>query len=189
MRRQYSLLCLDDASLTEVAMFLSAKDLLSFALACRRFGGRDVVRAATAAQQGGSLVYEAARVQLLRRPAASRATLVPLDATLDSCCCWLGRLHEMEQLEAALEFTRVGPRVRIEEDGMLATRSGVTCHSGHRAALVGGHLMLAGRHFARFTLVNGATSLIGFCPASFDPSTGNGCHTEYWMLHVSAFAA
>jgi hypothetical protein len=187
-RGQYGLLMLDEASLTEVALFLSARDLLQLALVCRRFGRRRDAVPTTSAEHGGSLAYEAARLQLLRRSPARRATLMPLLTGTAKCVGWLARLRTLENLEAPLEFTRVGPRVRIEEDGVLVTRSGVTCHSGHRAAIVGHHSMLAGSHFARFTLMNGATSLVGFCPASFDPSSGNGCHMNHWMLHVSVCA-
>lgn len=169
-------------------MFLSARDLLQLALVCRRFGQRWSTVPTTSIEHGGSLVYEAARLQLLRRPRARRAMLTPMRTGSGVACCWLARLQTMERLEAPLEFTRVGPRVWIQENGVVVSRSGVTCHSGHRAAIVGGHHMLAGCHFARFTLMDGATSLVGFCPASFDPSSGNGCHMDHWMLHVSVYA-
>ena len=187
-RGQCGLLMLDEALLTEVATFLSARDLLRLALVCRRFGRRRDAVPATSAEYGGSLVYEAARLQLLRRPATRRATLMPLPAGAAACAGWLARLQAMEHLEAPLKFTRVGPRVCIQEEGVLVTRSGVTCHSGHRAAIVGHHRMLAGCHFAQFTLMSGATSLVGFCPASFEPSSGNGCHMNHWMLHVSVLS-
>ena len=155
--RQSSLLSLlDDASLTTVAMFLSARDLLRLALVCRRFGRCDAVGAV--AEHGGSLAYEAARLQLLRRPPTSRAMLMPL-AAASAPRCWLGRLQEMETLECPLEFTRVGPRVLIQDAGLLVRRSGVTCHSGHRAAIVGRHRMCAGRHFARSTSLSLSLSL------------------------------
>lgn len=183
-QRQSGLLSLDDVSLTEVAMFLSAQDLLHLALACRRFGRRV---GTTTRARGSSFVEETARLQLLRRPATSRATVMDLRTAPGlGTCCWLSLLQEMEHLEAPLRFTRVGPRVLIQAGGLLVTRSGVTCHSGHRAAVISGHRMRAGCHFANFTLVSGGTSLVGFCPASFEPASGNGCHMDHWMLHVSA---
>lgn len=123
-RGQYGLLMLDEASLTEVALFLSARDLLQLALVCRRFGRRRDAVPTTSAEHGGSLAYEAARLQLLRRSPARRATLMPLLTGTAKCVGWLARLRTLENLEAPLEFTRVGPRVRIEEDGVLVTRSG-----------------------------------------------------------------
>ena len=201
-RRPHSgLLSLDDASLLHVGLFLTAPDLLDLAFTCRRFGCRTVVVAPTASASEArgllgqrmladdeaappphALTEEAARLQLLQRGAASRAAL----SARRSTSCWLGWLFEMEQLEAPLAFTRVGPRVSLRDDGLLVTRSGVTCHGGHRAAMVGDHRMRAGRHYASFTLVEGATALVGLCPASFDPSTGNGCHFEHWMLHLQS---
>ena len=165
-----SLAALPEACLLQVAATLPSRDLAALALAARRFGARR-----PAASSGGApaeplaLAEEAARLRLLAEPADRRAQL-PRDGAPPQP--WPALLREREWLDAPLRFTRLGPRVALREGASVATRGGVTCHAGHRAALCGGRRLRAGRHYAELTLVDGKTELFGLCPAAFEPATG-----------------
>lgn len=160
------LLSLDDATLVRLGGFLKARDLLCLALSTTRISAEIVDGAVTR--------------QFQRRDAHVQAALPPGACSAPGSLC---HLHEVEALEAPLCFSRVGPRVSLREGNQVAFRRGVTCHGGHRAALCGGHKMVAGRHFCEFTLEAGETAMVGVCPAGFDASNGEGAHFESWMYH------
>ena len=178
-----SLAALPEACLLQVAATLPSRDLAALALAARRFGARR-----PAASSGGApaeplaLAEEAARLRLLAEPADRRAQL-PRDGVPPQP--WPALLRERERLDAPLRFTRIGPRVALREGASVATRGGVTCHAGHRAALCGGRRLRAGRHYAELTLVDGKTELFGLCPAAFDAATGEAAHSQggVWLYH------
>lgn len=91
---------------------------------------------------------------------------------------WLEVLHELEVLSRPRRFTRVGPRVAVCEGGLVALRSGVTCHAGHRAALCAEAVLRAGRHWIEFEVLAETTgAMVGVTSASFDPGSGRAACT------------
>ena len=154
-----ALLALDNALLLSVMHFLAARELGRLQCVSTRFS---------------SVVAEAARLAV----AAASAT-VQARAPRRGREPWLCVMHELELLAAPLTFATWGPRVKISEDASLASRSGVTCHGGHRAALCSLAPMRAGRHFVEMTVESGTSAHFGVVSPAFNPQEGRAAFGQF----------
>jgi hypothetical protein len=185
------LLQLTDELFFSMSAFLDARSLGCLACSSGRFWRNRIGLApalisqttrATPLLRPRSLVEESARLRVAafsaeERDCVPRHTTVSLGGHAQFFeLRWLEVLKELEILRAPRLFTRIGPRVSLCEGGVVALRSGVTCHAGHRAAVCSS-TMRAGRHYQEFALLGAGeagscSAMVGVCGAGFDPSSG-----------------
>jgi hypothetical protein len=187
------LLSLDDNTIVRVGGFLTARDLLSLALTNSRFSSSVVV---TPWRGSSSAAPHTFRPRCRQPPVVGQA----LWATSTRWKTSRHRCVSPASAPASRSVTTTQSRSAAASPAsecaftsptLYARNPGGPCwlifsvrySGGHRAALVGGHLMTCGRHYCEFTLDAGETALVGVCPASFDVSNGEGAHFANWMYH------
>ena len=167
-----------DDTLIRIARFLrTTTDLLALGLTCPRFAAKIIAAAPTvgagraAAPESPmlSIVEEAARCWVAGCSEQERGWVPRRD--LES---WLGLMHEVEALRLPLWFGRAHASVTLSEGGAVATRS---AYDGYYWTAVSMVVMLSGRHFAQFTLVQGEYLMFGVVRPGWDVEGGATAHT------------
>ena len=163
----------DEAALAIACALLTARDLLSLRLSCRRFNIRCI------ADGGGGSAASAAELLCIVEVAAWRWLAGCSEQErgwgprrdLES---WLGLMHEVGLLRMPLVFGRAHADFTLSEGGAVATLMGAW--GGWRAA-AGKVVMRSGRHFASFTVVSGVCMLFGVIRPGWDVEAGANAHT------------
>ena len=157
----------DEAALA-IAMacsLLTARDLLCLALTCRRFG---IGGGPAAAPERLSLATEAARRWVAGRNDQERGWV-----SRRGLECWLSLMHEVEVLRLPLAFGRAHAHVTLSENGARRSAGG-----GFRFA-ASTAVMRSGRHFAQFTVAEGADIMLGAIRPGWDVEAGASAEDDH----------
>ena len=150
----------DEAALAIACAVLTAKDLLSLALTCKRFSAKCIAAGIgggggpAAAQEMLSIAEEAARRWVAGCSEQERGWVPRRERA-----SWLGLMHDVEALRLPLAFARAHASITLSENGALATRS-VEASGGYVRTAASTAVMRSGRHFAQF-VAQGDTIMFG----------------------------
>mmetsp|Transcript_31903 Transcript_31903/g.67075 ORF Transcript_31903/g.67075 Transcript_31903/m.67075 type:complete len:308 (-) Transcript_31903:41-964(-) len=136
---------LDDNIMLHAASYLKGKELLNFALTCRRFGSKSSGRN----NADGLSLFEGAAQQILDARKEDEKDALPryLGESLFEHC------NQLDLLRSPLSFDQlIGERLEYStpSDKSCVTMKGY-CESGTNIAICSNHVMRAGKHYATFT--------------------------------------
>ena len=189
-----------DEAAIRIAFFLGdPRQMLSLAIACRRFRVRSfawwraVVSQPKTALVGSAkpiaLIEEAARryvqwLNELRRLTlcSTPYALLPNQHAGDKSTTWLAKMHEVRRqhslaASAPTVFTRCHSFIELSEDGHVATRKKTLQATGpvdasHRTAATN-IVMHSGRHYAEFTVLEGVCMFFGVVSSTWNVESGD----------------
>ena len=158
-----------DDTLLHIGRFLpAARDLLSLQLSCPRFAAKVIAAAPSVGSAAGGaeaaaapemlcIAEEAARLWVARCSELERGSVPRLKHQ-----SWLCLMQEVELLRVPLAFDRAHADVTLSEGGAVATKN---VADGRSRAAASKAVMRSGRHFARFTVVEGEFVMFGPGPS------------------------
>ena len=160
----------DEFALGLACALLTARDLLSLRLVCRRFNIRCIAGggAAAAAAEMLCIVEEAGRLWMARCSEQERGWAPRIGRK-----SWLGLMHEVELLRVLLVFGRAHADVTLSEGGAVATKSAYYGSIDSAASKV---VMRSGCHFVQFTVLDGNNMCFGVIRPGWDVRRDLGAH-------------
>ena len=156
----------DEAALAIVCALLTARDMLSLRLGCRRFNVKCI-----AAPNGGRGEEAAAPEMLCAVDEAARRWVAGCSEQERGWVprrgreSWLWLMHEVELLRLPLSFGLAHGDVTVSDNGAVATRS-ATEYAWRTAASKA--VMRSGRHFAQLTVIEGDFMGFGVIRSGWD---------------------
>jgi hypothetical protein len=189
----------DEAAIRIAYLLGEPRQMLSLAVACKRFRVRSfawwraVATQPTTALVGAAhpiaLVEEAARrwVQHLHdlrvlTLCSTPDVLLPINHAGRKSTSWLAKMHEVRRLHslaasAPTVFTRHHLFIELSEDGCVATRKRTLQAAGpvdasHRTAATN-IVMRSGRHYAEFTVLDGVCMFLGVVSSTWNVEVGD----------------
>ena len=175
-----------DDTLLHIGRFLpAARDLLSLQLSCPRFAAKVIAAAPSVGSAAGGaeaaaapemlcIAEEAARLWVARCSELERGSVPRLKHQ-----SWLCLMQEVELLRVPLLFGRAHAIFKLSEGGAVATKNVGDSTMRTAASKV---VMRSGRHFVRFTVIQGDNMSFGVIRPGWDVDAGGDAYMYGGLL-------